>query len=167
MKISVGSCNKVKVLAVRQVLEAFSHEIISVDVASGVPNQPFSDAQTVEGAKNRAIAAMDYGEIGIGLEAGVEVLNDIMYLVNWGVLTCPDGRTFYAGGTRLPLPNELVEPLKAGQELGHVIDEYAKRENVRSNEGAIGILTADLFNRKENFVHIVRLLWGQYLYQIK
>ena len=154
-------------MAVKEVLASFVEEIIGVNVASGVSNQPFSDVETIAGASNRAEACLAFGEIGIGLEAGVEYLNDQLYLVNWGVLKTRDGETFYAGGTRLPLPKDLVEPLETGAELGDVIDQYSKRQNVRSNEGAIGILTADYYNRNENFCHIVRLLWGQYIYAKK
>lgn len=164
MKIIVGSTNKVKVNAVKEVLEILGHEVIGEEAPSGVSNQPFSDQETLEGAYNRASTVSARAEIGIGLEAGVEELNGIYYLVNWGVLKTRDGKVFYAGGTRLPLPYELVAPLKEGKELSEVIDDYSSRLDVRSNEGAIGILTADFYNRKENFVHIIRLLWGQYLY---
>ena len=164
MKIIVGSTNKVKVNAAKEVLEPIGHEIIGEETESGVSNQPFSDQETVEGAFNRASLACLHGDIGIGLEAGVEELNGIYYLVNWGVLKTSDQQVFYAGGTRLPLPIELVTPLKEGKELSEVIDAYSNRVDVRSNEGAIGILTADFYGRKENFAHIIRLLWGQYLY---
>ncbi len=167
MRIVVGSTNQVKVGAVKDVLESLGHEIVGMDAPSGVSNQPFSDAETLEGALNRARALQSFGDVSIGLEAGVEKLNNCYYLVNWGALRTADGKTYVAGGTRLPLPDSLVQPLKDGKELGQVIDAYAKRENVRSNEGAIGILTADFFNRRENFVHIVRLLWGQYQYDKK
>lgn len=167
MKVIVGSTNQVKVDAVKAVLEPIGYEVTGINVSSGVSNQPFSDAETVAGASHRAEACLNFGEIGIGLEAGVEYLNNQLYLVNWGILKTIDGQSFYAGGTRLPLPKELIAPLEAGAELGDVIDAYSKRQNVRSNEGAIGILTADFFNRKDNFVHIVRLLWGQYMYSKK
>ena len=167
MKVVVGSTNQVKVSVVKEVLKETNYEVISLDVPSGVSNQPFSDAETLEGATHRAKLCLSEGEIAIGLEAGVEYLNDQLYLVNWGVLKTQDNQTFYAGGTRLPLPKELIAPLEAGAELGDVIDDYSKRQNVRSNEGAIGILTADYYNRKENFCHIVRLLWGQYVYAVQ
>lgn len=165
MKIIVGSTNKAKVNAVKEVLESMGHQVIGVETQSCVSNQPFSDEETITGAYNRASSSSLIGDIGIGLEAGVQEQNGIYYLVNWGVLKTSDDHIFYAGGTRIPLPEELVLPLKSGKELSEVIDAYSSRIDVRSNEGAIGILTADFFGRKENFVHIIRLLWGQYLYQ--
>ena len=117
MKVIVGSTNQVKVTAVKEVLEPIGQEVMGTNVPSGVSNQPFSDAETVAGASNRAEACLKFGQIGIGLEAGVEYLNEQLYLVNWGVLKTQDGQTFYAGGTRLPLPTELIAPLEAGAEL--------------------------------------------------
>ncbi len=165
MKVCIGSLNQVKVKAVADQLEPLGITVISKDVASQVSNQPFSDAETVLGATNRAKSAQAFAPIGIGLEAGVEMLNGVMFLVNWGVLIDEDHHIYYAGGTRLPLPKELALPLESGLELGDVIDAYAKRQNVRSKEGAIGILTADWCSRQVNFEHIVSLLWGQYVYR--
>ena len=163
LKVVVGSTNKVKVGAVKRILTPQGYEVEGVDVLSQVSDQPFSDAETVLGASHRAQGALAFGDIGIGLAAGVEYLNDQLFLVNWGVLKTKEGQTFYAGGTRLPLPDELRDALEDGIELGDVIDGYSKRQNVRTNEGAIGVLTADFVSREDNFCHIVRLLWGQFV----
>ena len=90
MKVIVGSTNQVKVTAVKEVLEPIGQEVMGTNVPSGVSNQPFSDAETVAGASNRAEACLKFGQIGIGLEAGVEYLNEQLYLVNWGVLKRSD-----------------------------------------------------------------------------
>ena len=45
------------------------------------------------------------------------------------------------------------------------MDDYAKKENVRKNEGAVGIFTNGLINRSEMFSHLMNLLVGQYYYQ--
>jgi non-canonical (house-cleaning) NTP pyrophosphatase len=45
------------------------------------------------------------------------------------------------------------------------MDDFAKKENVRKNEGAVGIFTNGLINRSEMFSHIMNLLVGQYHYQ--
>lgn len=166
MKIRVGSLNPVKVDAVKEMLEPLGHDVMGVQVLSEVSEQPFSDLETVQGAENRAKAALTLnGDIGIGLEAGLERFHGQLYLVNWGVLTTVCGQFFYAGGTRIPLPLELENSLESGLELAEVMDKYAKKQDVRSKEGAIGILTAYHFNRKENFNHIITLLWGQFVYR--
>jgi non-canonical (house-cleaning) NTP pyrophosphatase len=45
------------------------------------------------------------------------------------------------------------------------MDDYAQTENVRKNEGAVGIFTNGLINRSEMFSHIMNLLVGQFHYQ--
>src|SRR5699024_8922648 len=49
-------------------------------------------------------------------------------------------------------------------ELGDMMDSYAHKQAVRNNEGAIGIFTNDLISRKDMFVHVVKLLRGQWEY---
>ena len=165
MKICIGSLNKVKVQAVQAKLASLGNVIVSKDAPSQVSNQPMTDQETVTGAKNRALFARQYGDIGIGLEAGIERLGEQVFLVNWGVLVDEHNQCYYAGGTRLPLPTELAIQLDGTVELADVIDNYAKRQDVRSKEGAIGILTADHCSRQESFESIISLLWGQYIYR--
>ena len=81
MKVVVGSTNPVKVSAVKEVLKETNYEVISFDSPSGVSNQPFSDVETLEGAAHRAKLCLSKGEIGIGLEAGVEYYLKITYNV--------------------------------------------------------------------------------------
>lgn len=164
MKVCIGTNNMAKVNAVKNCLGNDKHmEYAMFNVSSGVSDQPFSDEETIKGAINRAKAALleGEGEIGIGLEGGVHHTNDILFLNNWGALVLKDGTTFIASGARIPLPKEIETELVAGKELGPVMDEYAQKENVRHNEGAIGIFTSGRINRTSMFKHVVELLIGQ------
>jgi len=89
LKIAVGSSNPAKIRAVEQ---AFLHaiqrsahpdtkvQIQGFGVASGVPDQPFGDEETCQGAKNRAKSAFaayrkEHGSpphMAVGLEGGLE-----------------------------------------------------------------------------------------------
>ncbi|MFZ3589392.1 DUF84 family protein [Bacillus sp. DJP31] len=162
MIITIGSKNFAKIKAVRSVFE--KAEIISISVPSDVSEQPFSDDETMKGAVNRANNAMKAGnsDIGIGLEGGVVEMSSGMYLCNWGALVDQSGFSAVAGGARLRLPDEIADALRKGNELGPVMDEYAKIKNVRQLEGAVGIFTNGRVNRKEMFEHVVKLLSGQY-----
>ncbi|WP_246941315.1 DUF84 family protein [Bacillus pinisoli] len=163
LTITVGSKNFAKVEAVKDVfLEAV--EIKSLSVPSDVSEQPFSDEETLHGAKNRAVHAMMAGgtDIGIGLEGGVVEMASGLYLCNWGALVDHTGFSTVAAGARIQLPDEIAHELRNGQELGPVMDAYAKKKDVRKLEGAIGIFTNEMVNRKEMFTHIVKLLAGQY-----
>ena len=108
MKVYVGSQNKVKVGAVEDVLSEFCYEVIGVAVDSKVDSQPKSDYETITGAFNRANALPKDG-LRIGLEAGVELLDNILYLTNFGVLIDDEENIYKAGGTRLPLPKEIKD----------------------------------------------------------
>ncbi|GAX90221.1 DUF84 family protein [Effusibacillus lacus] len=60
LRVAVGSSNPAKVKAVQAAFEALGHQVhvVGFDVESGVSAQPFSDEETVEGALNRAKAAI-------------------------------------------------------------------------------------------------------------
>lgn len=158
--VYLGSTNPVKIKAIQKVIDT---NVIAIEVNSEVSNQPFSDEETIKGAYNRAINISEKG-LRFGLEAGVQMVNDIMFLVNWGVLIDEEDNVYYAGGTRIPLPEEIKsELLKREKELADIMDQYFHTYNIKHNQGAIGILTNGLVNREEIFVHIVKLLYGQYL----
>lgn len=164
MKVAVGSKNKVKVNAVQQVLT--EAEIVSLSVQSHVSAQPFSDEETLQGASNRAKLALIEGkaDIGIGLEGGVMHTDHGLFMCNWGALATKEGKLFIAGGARMKLPDEFIQPLEEGKELSEVMEDYTKQRDIRSNEGAIGIFTNNYVDRTDLFVHVVKLLVGQYMY---
>lgn len=160
-KCYLGSQNKVKLAATTEVMEGY--EVIGLKAESKVSAQPLSDEETIDGALNRARSLPSDG-LRIGLEAGVQLQRGLLFLVNWGVLIDENDQFYYAGGTRIPLPEKLKdEILLQGRELADVIDEYTHSVDVRQHEGAIGVFTSSLVKRKDIFTHIVRLLYGQYL----
>lgn len=169
MKIIIGSKNPAKIQAVQNVFKDQAHQVISMDIPSGVSEQPFSDEETISGAKTRALRALEKGngDIGIGLEGGVQETSLGLMLCNWGALAGNGFEPIIAGGSRLLLPEKISARLRAGGELGPVMDDYANKENVSKNEGAIGIFTNGFVNRDEMFVHIINLLVGQFEYKMK
>ena len=165
MEFVLGSENQAKKRAVVRIVENYMENstVSTASVASGVSAQPMSEEETRQGAINRSvIAAKD--AYGIGLEGGVHMVADTMYLCNWGALTTPEGKTFTAAGAQIPLPEELADELRDGKELGDAVDTYFKKQNVRMAEGAMGMLTGQLVPRDALFEHIMKLLLGQLLY---
>lgn len=164
IKIAIGSLNKAKIAAVKSVFVEEEFDFESYEVPSGVSNQPFSDEETIKGAINRAkhVLTISEAQIGIGLEGGVHETEYGLMLCNWGALVTRTNPPIIAGGARLLLPPEVANQLKAGKELGIVMDEYCQKKNVRENEGAIGVFTNGYISRKEMFEHVVRNLRGQY-----
>jgi inosine/xanthosine triphosphatase len=167
MKIIIGSKNPAKVLAVKNAFSKEEAEFVPLDIPSNVNEQPFTDDETIQGAKNRAMGALlqGDGDIGIGLEGGVQETSHGLMLCNWGALASHDREPIIAGGARFLLPEEIAVRLRAGEELGPVMDDYAKMKNVRKHEGAVGIFTNGKINRVDMFTHLTNLLVGQYYYQ--
>lgn len=164
MKIVIGSKNAAKMEAVQDVF--LNDEVISLETPSKVNAQPFSDAETLEGAVNRATSCVKEmpKSAGIGLEGGVMEMEDQLFVCNWGALMTPDGQTYTASGARIPLPAEIGEDLYRGFELGDVMDRYTEKTRVREKEGAVGVFTNEFVGRKEMFLHVVKLLRGQFTY---
>lgn len=169
MRVAIGSKNPAKISAVEEAFKENRYEVISVEAESGVSEQPMTDEETIKGAINRAIeaAAKSGSTIGIGLEGGVQQTAYGLVLCNWGALAAKGMDPIIAGGARIPLPEEVAQKLLAGEELGPVMDQYAMKQNVRKNEGAVGIFTDGHINRSEMFIHVMKLLVGQYEYQRK
>ena len=171
MKIAIGTKNKAKCAAVEAVLNSYYKEIqyIAIDAPSNVSDQPFSNIETRQGAINRANFCQQevLADFHFGLEGGVEEIDGIMYCINWGAVTLRDGTVYTAQGASFALPDEIAAALKAGGELGPVMDRYTSRQNIRHHEGAIGIFTNGLINRMQMFEHIVMLLIGQVQYYEK
>ncbi|PID03915.1 inosine/xanthosine triphosphatase [Sporosarcina sp. P2] len=165
MEFVLGSENQAKKRAVVRVVERYveNSTISFASVQSGVSAQPMSEEETRQGAINRSITAAK-NAFGIGLEGGVHMLSGTMYLCNWGALTTPEGKMFTAAGAQIPLPDELADEIRRGKELGDAVDTYFKKQNVRTSEGAMGMLTAQLVPRDALFEHIMQLLIGQLLY---
>ena len=70
MLVAIGSTNSAKVNAVKNVAEKFGFSVVAQSVPSNVSNQPRSDAETIQGATNRARNVLEAtkSDIGIGLE---------------------------------------------------------------------------------------------------
>ncbi|WP_276300291.1 inosine/xanthosine triphosphatase [Halorussus lipolyticus] len=152
MRVGVGSTNPVKASATASALEAFAEtEVEPVAVESGVSEQPFGEAETIEGAENRAgnvLTAGDY-DLGVGLEGGVAEIEsaDGLFLIMWAAAT--DGERVGRGaGPRLRLPESIANRVRDGEELGPVMDDVLDMENVAEKQGAAGALTGHAIDRE-------------------
>lgn len=164
MKVIIGSKNPTKIGAVASVFN--KADVSGLSVPSDVSAQPLSDEETMQGAINRAKHCLEAGaDYGIGLEGGVMEIGETMYLCNWGALALADGTVLTASGARISLPEDIKSALKSGEELGDVMDRFANKKDVRSNEGSIGIFTENRMSRKAMFEHVVQLLCGQLEYK--
>jgi inosine/xanthosine triphosphatase len=168
MRIAVGSRREPKIAGVRMALERLAAlpwpgeevELSMVDAASGQADTPLSAEATLAGARARAraaLAAVPGASLGLGLEGGVEVLGRAplhVVLRNWAVAW--DGDTEGVGSSAgILLPESVAAAVLAGEDLAKVIDDHANEHDVRSRQGAFGVLTAGVLTRADAYVQAV------------
>ena len=168
MKIAVGSKREPKLAGVREALGRLAVvpwprepvELMPFEAASGQADTPLSAEATLAGARARARTTLDSvpgADLALGLEGGVEVISREpleAVLRNWAVAW--DGvREGVGSSAGVLLPEPVAAAVLAGEDLAAVIDRWAAEHDVRSRQGAFGVLTAGLVNRADAFVQAV------------
>jgi non-canonical (house-cleaning) NTP pyrophosphatase len=168
--IAVGSTRGPKVEAVRRVLSLIGErlpglstaEVVALDVVDAPP-MPLAVDEMLDGARSRAHLALEAlqargfkGEFGIGLEGGIDLrradpLSRRGFLMSWAYVT--DGRRGAHGcGGAIEVPTALLDRVvDEGIELAQAVDDFAKQLDVRSKQGAWGVLSDGLFDRQRSF----------------
>lgn len=168
IRIVVASKNPVKLEAVSDGLSVFFHEpveIIGVSVESGVPDQPMSDLQTLEGAeirvKNTQHQFPDF-DFYVGIEGGVEESTAGLMAFAWIVISTgtSTGKARTAG---FFLPPEVARLVHQGMELGDADDVVFSKQNSKQQNGAIGLLTNDIISRKSLYMPAVQMAFIPFL----
>lgn len=153
-KIIVASENPVKIQAAlagfKRMFPDEKFAVGGISGESGVKDQPMSDEETLLGAENRARNAMKTcleADYCVGIEGGVEQKGKEMYTFAWVAIVSKKivGRGKTAS---FLLPSKVVKLIKNGKELGDAMDEIFKKSNSKQKEGAIGILTEGVIDRK-------------------
>jgi inosine/xanthosine triphosphatase len=160
IKVVVASTNPVKLEAVKSAFEACFKtplELVTVSVPSGVAEQPLTDAETLQGARNRAANALvkfPDAHYAVGLEGGIEDTHDGMLSFAWVVVKTQTlesrGRT-----ATLVLPQAVALLVRQGVELGEANDRIFGVQNSKHNLGAVGLLTNGLIDRKKLYTDAV------------
>ena len=158
---AVGSTNPAKVAAVREALAKLAPgcAVVPLDVPSGAGSQPFGDGATRAGALERARNALtrSSADIAFGLEGGVELDGERVWLLSWVAAIDRSGREGYASGLRMLLPPSLAQGLRAGTELGTLVDALFGVTDSKTASGAIGLLTAGAVSRTDAFADLVAM----------
>ncbi len=167
-RAAVGSTNPAKVAAVRMALArlAPAAEVLAIVVSSAIPSQPFGDSATRSGALERAqqaLASSD-AEIAFGLEGGVELEARRVWLLSWVAALDRAGQIGYASGLRMLLPPSLADGLRAGAELGTLVDELFGVSGSKTQSGAIGLLTDGAVSRTDAFADLVAMSLAPWLH---
>ncbi len=156
-KVIVASKNPVKINATKIGFEKMlgtDFEFVGISVPSGVPDQPISSNETLQGAKNRVTNAqieMPDADFWVGIEGGIEKQENDMECFAWCVVLSKE-KMGKARTSTFFLPQKIVELVDSGMELGAADDVVFQRTNSKQANGAIGILTGDVIDRTSYYV---------------
>ncbi|CCD15675.1 unnamed protein product [Trypanosoma congolense IL3000] len=159
---AVGTINRAKLDCVtnttRKCFPDKEHKVIPVDVTSVVRPQPMSADESQEGARHRALEAIRLipeAHYGVGLEGGLEKIGEKWFECGWMyVVERSSGRCGIGSTGRYEMSQKLMRMiLDEGKELAEVMDELTGEADVRSGQGAMGILTAGNLGRAEAYGH--------------
>jgi len=164
MKVVVASTNPVKVAATQEafatLLPDATLEMIPLRVASGVSDQPASDAETRRGARNRAAharAQQPEADYWVGLEGGIEVFEEQLMAFAWMAIVDRNAKLSDARSATLPLPPAVQKLVAGGMELGDANDQVFATVNSKQGGGAYGLLTDGLYTRESIYTQTLIL----------
>ncbi len=162
-KVIIASKNPVKIQAVKNGFEKMfpnqEFEFIGISVHSDVADQPFSNNETFQGAKNRADNASNKvkdADFFVGIEGGIECIDDEVESFAWVVIKSADKYGKSKTGTFF-LPEKIIKLIKEGKELGEADDIVFNRNNSKQENGAVGILTGDVTDRTKYYEEAIIL----------
>ena len=150
LRVGVGTDNPVKVRAVQRAMEALSirARVRGVRVRTEVPEQPFGD-EALQGAMNRAKAAIGTGDFGVGIEAGLvfsAMISDY-FDVQYATIVDRAGHVTVGHGPGFVYPPRVLENVKAGRTVEEAMARLTGIRGIGSKEGASGYLTKRRLDR--------------------
>jgi len=154
MRINIATDNPVKERAVR---EAFRELFPDADpVVTRVPGpgpaQPIGE-EIVTGAVSRARAARAVGDpdFGVGVEAGLIRLpgSSRWFAAQVCAITDRDGRASLGWGPAFAVPDEVVDPILAGEEMREVIRRLYRLSDEEVRLGLIHLLSSGRIDRTD------------------
>lgn len=164
MRVVIASRNPVKLAAGRSAFEALfpTHdiELLTVDAASGVADQPSTDDETRAGARNRAEHARrahSDADFWVGLEGGIDVTGEQLMAFAWMHVLGSNGFSSEARSVSLPLPPRVKALVDAGLELGDANDRVFSTLNSKHGGGAFGLLTEGRVTRESVYAETMML----------
>lgn len=155
--IAVGTKNSAKLEAVAEMIEVYDFaenvKLVSMEVDSGVSEQPKSLEETILGAKNRAKNAFADCDISFGLESGLmKVPHTKSSFMNVCVCAIFDGKAYHIGlSSAFEYPQKVIDLiLQDGMDVSGAFLQAGLTENpkIGTQGGAIGVLTKGKLVRK-------------------
>ena len=168
--IALGSDRAAKIMAVRASIARIAEidsgwrdvSVVARPVETDAPAMPLTDWELMSGARKRALAVREIlvgqkldADLYVGLEGGFHSISIDgewhTFLRGWAFVT--DGaRGSFGMSPSFSVPEAIVKSVIGGKrELGIVIDALAGARDVRSRQGAWGVLSRDLLTRAMSF----------------
>ncbi len=166
IRIRVASKNPVKVTAAHQAFnQVFPNHTIhceGMETESGVADQPMTENETRLGAQNRIryCRAHDTNkeeDYFVSMEGGVDDFEEGAATFAYVAIAGRDGKIHTGRSANLPIPDAVYLRLKNGEELGDVMDDLFKTDNVKQKGGAIGLLTNHRATRESTYTQALIL----------
>jgi inosine/xanthosine triphosphatase len=169
-RIALGSDRAAKIMALRASIARVAQidsgwreaSVVARPVKTDAPAMPLNDWELMSAARQRALAVREIlieqrldADLYVGLEGGFHSISVEgewhTFLRGWAFVT--DGeRASFGMSPSIGVPEAIVKDVIQGkQELGFVIDEVAGVRDVRSKQGAWGVLSRDLLTRSMSF----------------
>src|SRR5438034_9781068 len=169
-RIALGSDRAAKIMSVRASIARVAEidsawrdaSVVARSVKTDAPAMPLTDWELMSGARQRALAVRKIlveqnleTDLYVGLEGGFHSISVEgewhTFLRGWAFVT--DGERGCFGATpSISVPEAIRKNVIEGKrELGLVIDEVAGTRDVRSRQGAWGVLSRDLITRSLSF----------------
>jgi len=152
-RVHVGTRNVAKLQALNEELEnqKLSSEVHSIDVKSGVKNQPLGINESFSGARNRALNSYTTNcDFSIGIEDGCYMQDEA--LLNICCVCLWDGRnSFFASSSSFQLPVNVQNEIEKKEiELSDALVNcgLTSDKDIGSKGGAISIITKGQLIRK-------------------
>jgi len=169
MVLAIASENEAKVAALRRVCNAVfdAHHIIAVSAPSGVAETPTSDAEAIEGCRNRLSAMQakhaETVDFWIALEGLIERSSFGDFVYGWAaVRKGDDGPVFYGCSGKVMLPMGLLDDMPAGAKLSTFVKQRLDTDCNSEIDvlGTNGFLTRGLYDRTKEFETAIQCALG-------
>lgn len=151
MKVVVATKNPIKIRAVKNVFSLFFKNFSIESINFEYKKQPIGLVETIKGSIKRACYAFKFGDIGVGIEAG---LVEIPYTktgyfdIQFCAIIDKDGLTLGCG-SGFEYPDKVINEVLKGKEVGEVMEQISGIRNIGRKIGAIGYLTHGILNREK------------------
>ena len=161
MNIVVGSTNPTKIKAVKAAFPLVwpdqDFTIKGVKTSSHVRSQPMSDQETIKGAITRAqkVISISSTEYGVGIEGGLDKINNNWFSCGWVAVINQQNLIGLASSERIMLPQQLIDLVLAGKELGEADDLIFNIDRSSQHQGNFGLMTNDATTRTKAYTHAI------------